>query len=74
MKNNEFKTCKTHDCDNEAIDGKYCAFCTQLRKEKKEKIFGAIFGVGATIGIAIKSGYGKKAVTLAIKAFRALKG
>ncbi|KAF0222994.1 MAG: hypothetical protein FD179_1830 [Erysipelotrichaceae bacterium] len=81
MKNNKVKTCKTHDCDNEAIVGKYCAFCTQLRKEKRAKIFGTVFGFVTFVIIAIKfifkairSGTIKKGVTAAIDIFRAFKG
>lgn len=74
MKKSEIKSCKTEGCTNEVLDGKYCEYCKQERKEKGITIAGIVVGIGTGIGIAIKSGIVKKGVTGAIKIYRTFKG
>ena len=62
------KQCKTKDCYNPVLDGKYCEYCNQIRKERKDKIL-AVAG-GAFIfggGVAKKKGLIKKAPKIAAK-------
>lgn len=62
---------KTKDCNNPALDGKYCDFCTQARKETRNKVLGAAgTAVIAGGGVAAKKGLLKKVPELAIKAVR----
>ncbi|NMC33986.1 MAG: hypothetical protein GYA36_16210 [Veillonellaceae bacterium] len=43
--------CKTKGCNNPVLDGKYCMYCTQARKEKK-KNFLSVAGA-SVIGISV---------------------
>lgn len=58
--------CKTKGCNNPVLDGKYCLYCTQVRKENKKKGF-AIAGavVIPAIGYAINKGALKQAPKIA---------
>ena len=63
--------CKTKACDNPVLDGKYCEYCTQKRKEKRDAglvIVGtALIGL---IGVAIKKGGLKQVPKIAAKAVK----
>lgn len=57
MANEKAKQCKTKGCNNPVLDGKYCEFCKQKRKENKDKIMaraGGVLILGG--GVAIKKG------------------
>lgn len=70
---NEVNICKSKDCNNPALDGKHCRYCTQARKERKRKVGKVVGGtaVGA-VGAVIKSGIWKKVPELAIKVVRVI--
>jgi hypothetical protein len=49
--------CKTKGCNNPILDGKYCEYCKQKRKEKGNIAKGAVAAVGIpAAGYAIKKG------------------
>ncbi len=50
MGDNELKKCKKKGCDNLVIDGKYCLRCTQIRKERRDKVMKAVGGTVLGIG------------------------
>ena len=53
--------CKTKSCDNLVIDGKYCEYCTQKRKEKRNKAVGTGLAAGTIVtGYIINKGVLKK--------------
>lgn len=76
---NEVNICKSKDCNNPALDGKYCDYCTQVRKERKSTAAKVAVGVAAgavgaarAVGAVIKSGTWKKVPELAIKVVRVI--
>lgn len=68
MDNEKAKQCKTKGCNNPMIDGKYCEFCKQKRKENKDKI---MVGAGGVLilggGVAVKKGALKHIPKIAAK-------
>jgi len=49
--------CKTKGCNNPVLNGKYCEFCKQKRKENGQKVAAAGVAVGIpAAGYAIKKG------------------
>ena len=51
------KQCKTKNCYNPVIDGNYCEYCTQKKKENRNRAAAAGFGLCITAaGFAIKKG------------------
>lgn len=57
MNNKKTIQCKTKGCDNPALDGKYCEYCKQIRKENKNKGLAIAGGIAIpAVGIAIKKG------------------
>ena len=42
-------SCKTRDCTNPVLSGKYCEFCKKKRKEKRNKIIAGAGSATATI-------------------------
>jgi nitrogen regulatory protein PII-like uncharacterized protein len=51
MNSEKYKQCKSKDCNNPVLEGKYCNLCRQEKKENREKILkragaGAILVVG----------------------------
>lgn len=61
MAKDKVKFCKTKGCNNPVLDGKYCEYCKQVRKETKNKV---LLGAGGAAipaaGYAIKKGALKK--------------
>lgn len=55
MTNEKPKQCKSKGCCNPVLDGKYCEYCRQKRKEKRNKI---LAGAGSAVilggGVAIE--------------------
>ena len=71
MANEKAKQCKTNGCNNPVLDGKYCDYCNQRRKEDKDKIkagVGGAFILGG--GFAIKKGALKKIHRIAEKVIK----
>jgi len=62
------KQCKSKNCNNPIIDGKYCEYCKQRKKERREKIWGVI-GSTAFLGgcVAVKKGVIKQVPIIAAK-------
>ena len=57
MANEKAKQCKTKGCNNPVLDGNYCEYCKQKRKETKNKVLIGAGSVGIpVIGVAIKKG------------------
>lgn len=52
MKQEIINKCKTKNCDNNVIKGKYCQYCTQTRKDKRKKTIKAIEQVGKVAVLA----------------------
>lgn len=70
MINEKPKQCKSKGCYNPVLDGKYCEYCKQRRKENKDKILAAAVAAGAGIvgvGFAIKKGGIKQVPKIAAK-------
>jgi hypothetical protein len=63
--------CKTKGCNNPVLDGKYCEFCKQKRKEDGSKVKAVVGGVALLGGGAVvrKVGF-KKIVEVAGKALQ----
>ncbi len=69
MKSKKDKKCKYKGCDNPVLEGKYCAYHTQVMKEKRDKGLLAAGGLALLpIGVAIKKGALKKIPEIAAKA------
>lgn len=54
---NKAKQCKTQGCNNPVLEGEYCRYCQQARKENREqglKVAGVAGGVVVLIKVAIK--------------------
>lgn len=68
MANEKAKQCQTKGCNNPVLDGMYCEFCKQKRKENKDKIMA---GAGGALilggGVAIKKGALKQIPKIAAK-------
>jgi len=68
MANEKPNQCKTKGCNNPVLDGKYCEFCKQKRKENKDKV---VAGAGGALilggGFAIKKGALKQIPKIAAK-------
>lgn len=45
MINEKPKQCKSKGCCNPVLDGKYCEYCKQIRKERKDNILAGAVGV-----------------------------
>lgn len=57
MANEKAKQCKTKGCSNPVLDGKYCEYCKQKRKENKNNGLAVAGGIAIpAVGIAIKKG------------------
>lgn len=68
MSNEIQKQCKSKDCSNPVLKGKYCEQCTRKRKEIRDKIFGGLGGAAILGGgVAIKKGAIKQAPKAAAK-------
>lgn len=58
--------CKTKGCNNPVLDGKYCEFCKQERKETGNKVKGVAAAVAIpAAGYAIKKGVLKQVPKIA---------
>lgn len=75
MTNKKLKQCKSKECYNPVLKGKYCIQCTQKRKETRDKI------LAGTVGVAILRGSGpalkkvgiiKQAPKIAAKAIKVI--
>jgi len=73
MTKNINKLCKSKNCNNLVLNGKYCEYCKQKRKEKRDQILG-IMGGTFIVGIfaAAKKGVLKQAPAIAAKVFGAI--
>ena len=73
MVNEKAKHCKTQDCNNPVLNGKYCLQCKKKRKETKNKV---LIGGGSVvipvIGVAIKKGALKQIPKIASKVIQAV--
>lgn len=68
MINEKPKQCKSKGCNNPVLDGKYCEYCKQIRKERKDKILaGAGGAVILGVSVAIKKGVIKQVPKIAAK-------
>jgi len=47
------KDCKTKGCNNPVLKGKYCEHCSQIKKEKRNKV---IKGAGSVLGFIVVTG------------------
>ena|GEM_PF-1888365 len=57
MTDEKAKQCKMKDCTNDVLEGKYCEYCKQVRKGKRNKILGGAAAVGVSAaGYAVKKG------------------
>lgn len=57
MSKPERKRCKSKECNNLVIVGKYCEYCTKKRKEKQNMFVKAICGIGAVFIAAAMTVY-----------------
>lgn len=65
--------CKTKECHNPVLDGKYCEHCKQVRKERKNTAFKVAGSAAiAFAGAIVKTGVWKKIPGVAAKAVRAI--
>ena len=73
MINEKPKQCKSKGCYNPVLDGKYCEYCKQRRKENKDKIL-AVTGIVVipVVGVAIKKGLIKQVPKIAAKVIRVI--
>ena len=68
------KICKTKDCENHVIDGKFCMSCTQKRKERRNLVLGISGSIVSTgTWIAHKTGLLKKIPGAILQVTRLLK-
>lgn len=68
MANEKAKQCKTKGCNNPVLDGNYCEFCKQKRKENKQKIMaGAGSALILVVTAAFKKGVFKQIIKFAAK-------
>ena len=51
--------CKTKGCNNPVINGNYCEYCKQKRKENRNKVL-AVVGAVAIFGISAVKGLGSR--------------
>ena len=73
MINEKPKQCKSKGCYNPVLEGKYCEYCKQRRKENKDKILAATAGAGILGGgIAIKKGVIKQVPKIAAKVLQVI--
>lgn len=73
MINEKPKQCKSKGCYNPVLDGKYCEYCKQRRKENKDKILKAATGLGILGGsVAIKKGAIKQVPKIAAKVLKVI--
>jgi len=73
MINEKSKQCKSKGCCNPVLDGKYCEYCKQRRKENKDTILAAAASVGILgVGVAIKKGVTKQVPKIAAKAIQVI--
>ena len=65
------ETCKTKDCDNPVLDGKYCEHCKQVRKETRGKVYKVTGGAAIPVaGVVAKTGAWRKIPEIAVKIAR----
>lgn len=67
MTNEKAKQCKTKGCNNPVLDGKYCEFCKQKRKETKQKIMEGAAGALIIVVAAFKKGAFKQFLKFFVK-------
>ena len=73
MINEKPKQCKSKGCCNPVLDGKYCEYCKQSRKETKNKILVVAGGVAIpAVGVAIKKGALKQVPKIAAKVIQVI--
>lgn len=65
MINVECKQCKSKECNNPVIEGKYCEYCKKRRKENKDKALATGFGLLVMV-LTIKN-QGPKIASKAVK-------
>jgi len=62
MANEKAKTCKTKGCNNPVLDGKYCEYCKQKRKEDGNKVKATVGGAAILGGGAVIKKVGVKKI------------
>jgi hypothetical protein len=62
MNNGKVKKCKTKGCNNPVLDGKYCEYCKQKRKEDGNKVKVAVGGAAIIGGGAVIKKVGMKKI------------
>ena len=73
MNNEKTIQCKTKGCGNPVLDGKYCEYCKQKRRENKNKGLAVAGGIAIpAVGIAIKKGALKQIPKIAGKVIQVL--
>ncbi len=73
MTNEKPKQCKSKGCYNPVLDGKYCEYCKQKRKEKRNNILAGAGGAAILGGsVAIKKGVIKQVPKIAAKVIQVI--
>jgi hypothetical protein len=55
MNSEKNKQCKSKDCNNPVLEGKYCNLCKQKRKETRENILKGTGAAASTAAILVVS-------------------
>ena len=69
MINENSLKCKNRNCNNPVVNGKYCEYCRQIRREKRNKFLKISVGTVTGIGSIVLAAVFKKPVDIFKKRF-----